>query len=328
MAHFVEHLLFKGTPRRPNPKILIETIEGVGGMIDAYTNVESTVYSVKVAHIHLERAIDVLADMLQHPNMSVVDVDKERRVIRAMATDRARDKRAALEATPNGQRLMQLVVELAEMPLDQWPAAIGACAWLQSADRDFRADALTILRVAYDQVATAQGIRELDDPLPPETTPFFEIRDLLRAGPAAPGTTTPRGKKPMITITMNLNSSADIQEAAQILAGLFGRSAASPTAPALIDEPAKPARARTTKTEPVAQAAPEPEPQTEAPKAEPAKAEPAEAPGPDLVLASLQAYAKMRGPLALRTLLTDFGATKFGDLKPDQYPAVLEKVAA
>ncbi len=81
MAHFVEHLLFKGTPRRPNPKILIETIEGVGGMIDAYTNVESTVYSVKVAHIHLERAIDVLADMLQHPNMSVVDVDKERRVI-------------------------------------------------------------------------------------------------------------------------------------------------------------------------------------------------------------------------------------------------------
>ena len=81
MAHFIEHLLFKGTPRRPNPKILIETIEGVGGMIDAYTNVESTVYSVKVANIHLARAIDVLADMLQHPNMSAIDVEKERRVI-------------------------------------------------------------------------------------------------------------------------------------------------------------------------------------------------------------------------------------------------------
>lgn len=253
-------------------------------------------------------------------------VEKERRVIRAMARDRAREKRAALEATANGQRLMQLVVELAGIPLEQWPATIGASAWLQSADRDFRADALTIIRVAYDQVATAQGIRELDDPLPPETTPFFEIRDLLRAGPAAPGTTTPRGKKPMITLTMNLNSSADIQEAAQILAGLFGRPAASPTAPALIDEPAKPARARTARTEPVAQAAPEQ--QEETPKAEPAKSEPDEAPGPDLVLASLQAYAKMRGPLALRMLLTDFGASKFGDLKPDQYPAVLEKVAA
>ena len=81
MAHFIEHLLFKGTPRRPNPKVLIETIEGVGGMIDAYTNVESTVYSVKVANIHLARAIDVLADMLQHPNMLPDDVEKERRVI-------------------------------------------------------------------------------------------------------------------------------------------------------------------------------------------------------------------------------------------------------
>lgn len=81
MAHFIEHLLFKGTPRRPTPKELIETIEGVGGMIDAYTNVESTVYSVKVAHIHLARAIDLLADMLQHPNMHAADVEKERRVI-------------------------------------------------------------------------------------------------------------------------------------------------------------------------------------------------------------------------------------------------------
>lgn len=258
-------------------------------------------------------------------------VDKERRVIRAMAKDRARDKRAALEATPNGQRLMQLVAELAEMPLEQWPAAVGACAWLKSADRDFRGDALTIIRVAYDQVATAQGIPELNDPLPPDTTPFLQIRDLLNTGPAAPGATTPRGKKPMITITMNLNSAADLPEATAILAGLFRQPIAPPPAPALIDEPTKPARARTAKAETAAPAEPEQkeEPKTEpAAQAEPAKSEPDEAPGPDLVLASLQAYAKMRGPLALRTLLTDFGASKFGDLKPDQYPAVLEKVAA
>lgn len=81
MAHFIEHMVFKGTKRRPNPKVLIETIEGVGGMIDAYTNVESTVYSIKVAHIHLARAVDVLADMMMNPLLLASDIEKERRVI-------------------------------------------------------------------------------------------------------------------------------------------------------------------------------------------------------------------------------------------------------
>jgi predicted Zn-dependent peptidase len=81
MAHFIEHMLFKGTKRRPNPKMLIETIEGVGGMIDAYTNVESTVYTIKVAHIHVARAIDVLADMMMNPLLLASDIEKERRVI-------------------------------------------------------------------------------------------------------------------------------------------------------------------------------------------------------------------------------------------------------
>jgi predicted Zn-dependent peptidase len=76
MAHFIEHMLFKGTPRRPTPKQLIETIEGVGGMIDAYTNIESTVYSVKVADIHQARAIDLLADMVLNPNFTPADVEK------------------------------------------------------------------------------------------------------------------------------------------------------------------------------------------------------------------------------------------------------------
>ncbi len=81
MAHFIEHMVFKGTKRRPNPKVLIETIEGVGGMIDAYTNVESTVYTIKVAHIHLARAVDVLADMMMNPLLLASDIEKERRVI-------------------------------------------------------------------------------------------------------------------------------------------------------------------------------------------------------------------------------------------------------
>ena len=81
MAHFVEHMMFKGTARRPTSKLLVDTIEGVGGILDAYTNFESTVYSVKVADIHQARAIDVLADMLLNPLMRDADVEKERRVI-------------------------------------------------------------------------------------------------------------------------------------------------------------------------------------------------------------------------------------------------------
>lgn len=81
IAHFLEHMLFKGTSRRPTSKQLVDTIEGVGGMLDAYTNVESTVYSVKVADIHQARAFDVLADMLMNPLLRDSDVEKERRVI-------------------------------------------------------------------------------------------------------------------------------------------------------------------------------------------------------------------------------------------------------
>lgn len=81
MAHFIEHMMFKGTSRRPSSKLLVDTIEGVGGMLDAYTTIESTVYSVKVADIHQARAIDVLADMIVNPLFRDADVEKERRVI-------------------------------------------------------------------------------------------------------------------------------------------------------------------------------------------------------------------------------------------------------
>jgi len=81
IAHFLEHMLFKGTSRRPTSKQLVDTIEGVGGMLDAYTNIESTVYSVKVADIHQARAFEVLADMLINPLLRDSDVEKERRVI-------------------------------------------------------------------------------------------------------------------------------------------------------------------------------------------------------------------------------------------------------
>ncbi len=81
ISHFIEHMLFKGSRAYPNPKALSDAIEGVGGILDAYTGFDSTVYYAKVADIHVERALGVLADMLQHPRLDRRDIEKERRVI-------------------------------------------------------------------------------------------------------------------------------------------------------------------------------------------------------------------------------------------------------
>lgn len=81
ISHFIEHMLFKGSARRPTPKLISDAIEGIGGMLDAYTDFESTAYYAKVADIHFERALDVLSDMLLRPRLDAKDVAKERRVI-------------------------------------------------------------------------------------------------------------------------------------------------------------------------------------------------------------------------------------------------------
>jgi predicted Zn-dependent peptidase len=81
ITHFIEHMLFKGSERRPTPKLISDAIEGVGGILDAYTGFESTVYYAKVADIHFDRALDVLADMLLRPRFDPKDIEKERRVI-------------------------------------------------------------------------------------------------------------------------------------------------------------------------------------------------------------------------------------------------------
>jgi predicted Zn-dependent peptidase len=81
ISHFVEHLCFKGTQRRPSSRELCETIEGVGGIINGGTDKEMTVYWSKVARPHFALAIDVLSDMVQHSIFSAADVEREREII-------------------------------------------------------------------------------------------------------------------------------------------------------------------------------------------------------------------------------------------------------
>ena len=80
MSHFLEHLLFKGTKQRSVNDIK-QSIEGVGGQLNAFTSEEFTCYLVKVPKARTELAIDVLSDMVQNALLNKEDIDKERMVI-------------------------------------------------------------------------------------------------------------------------------------------------------------------------------------------------------------------------------------------------------
>lgn len=81
VSHFLEHMVFKGTTRRPNPMTISEEIESVGGMLNAGTGRESTSYWCKVPSTHFALAFDVLADMLRNSTFDADELDKERKVI-------------------------------------------------------------------------------------------------------------------------------------------------------------------------------------------------------------------------------------------------------
>lgn len=80
MAHFIEHLLFKGTARR-SARQLAEAIEDVGGQINAYTAKEYSCFYAKVRRSDLAVAVDVLGDMLTNSLLSEDELERERGVV-------------------------------------------------------------------------------------------------------------------------------------------------------------------------------------------------------------------------------------------------------
>ncbi len=80
VAHFLEHMVFKGTRRR-SARDIAEQIEAVGGQINAYTGRENTAFYAKVLAEHSELALDILADILQHSVFDQGELARERAVI-------------------------------------------------------------------------------------------------------------------------------------------------------------------------------------------------------------------------------------------------------
>ncbi|MGD0115227.1 MAG: pitrilysin family protein [Dehalococcoidia bacterium] len=94
ICHYLEHMLFKGSAKRPTAQAISEAIEGAGGALNAFTDKEMTGYWAHVPFDRLDLAIDVLADMVRNPLLDGAEIDRERTVVE-QEIRRAHDQPAA-----------------------------------------------------------------------------------------------------------------------------------------------------------------------------------------------------------------------------------------
>ncbi len=80
VSHFIEHMLFKGTPAR-SAEDIARQVDAIGGNLDAFTGRELVGYNVKVLDEHLPTAFEILADMLLNPRFDEEDIEKEKGVV-------------------------------------------------------------------------------------------------------------------------------------------------------------------------------------------------------------------------------------------------------
>ncbi|GAF79717.1 unnamed protein product, partial [marine sediment metagenome] len=92
ISHFIEHMLFEGTKNRTDMQISSE-IEGIGGEIGAFTSNERTCFYIKALKRHFDRALDVLADVIQNPLLDKSKIEKERKIILSEVNTRYDDPR-------------------------------------------------------------------------------------------------------------------------------------------------------------------------------------------------------------------------------------------
>jgi len=81
LSHFLEHMFFKGTKKRPKTKDIAGSLDAVGGEFNAYTSQESTAYYAKVDKEHIHLAIDVVSDIFLNSKIEQKEIEKERGVI-------------------------------------------------------------------------------------------------------------------------------------------------------------------------------------------------------------------------------------------------------
>ncbi|MCR4280236.1 MAG: insulinase family protein [Candidatus Komeilibacteria bacterium] len=81
ISHFIEHLFFKGSKKRPNTRVISQELDGVGANFNAFTSKERTAYYIKIPKQKLELAFDILSDMLFAGLFKKSEIERERGVI-------------------------------------------------------------------------------------------------------------------------------------------------------------------------------------------------------------------------------------------------------
>src|ERR671926_947616 len=81
IAHFSEHMFFKGTEKRPTARDISKEIDAIGGEFNAFTGKEYTAYYVKCAAESRDIALDVLVDMLRNSKFDAEEIEREKGVI-------------------------------------------------------------------------------------------------------------------------------------------------------------------------------------------------------------------------------------------------------
>ncbi len=81
ISHFLEHMFFKGTKRRPNPRIIKHELDSMGSVSNAFTSHEYAGYFIKAGYVHLDQSLDLLADVYSHSLLDPKEIDRERQVI-------------------------------------------------------------------------------------------------------------------------------------------------------------------------------------------------------------------------------------------------------
>lgn len=81
ISHFLEHMVYKGTKKRPNAIDIPAEIEGIGGSWNAFTSKDHTGFYIKAANTHLTHMFDILSDVLLHSVLKEEEIEKEKGVI-------------------------------------------------------------------------------------------------------------------------------------------------------------------------------------------------------------------------------------------------------
>src|SRR3990167_5657084 len=93
ISHFLEHMLFEGTKKRPDSIIIANEIEKYGAEFNAYTSINRTAFFIKIINRHFDAALDILSDMVANPIFREDKIEKEKKVVLReidMITDDAR----------------------------------------------------------------------------------------------------------------------------------------------------------------------------------------------------------------------------------------------